>query len=163
MMFVTLFFAMLTPATGEVEFCNAGHNPPYHLNGQGVVAIEGGKGIILGVNPNAVYATGRLSLAAGEGIYVFTDGVTEANNTAEELFGEPRLEAVLRAAAALRERRDREIRRRGGPRLRRQCAAVRRHHHAGHSPPRRAGRVRPQSLSVSSSAYADDPVITERG
>jgi sigma-B regulation protein RsbU (phosphoserine phosphatase) len=100
MMFVTLFFAMLAPATGEVEFCNAGHNPPYHLNGQGAVAIEGGKGIILGVNPKAVYATGRLSLAAGEGIYVFTDGVTEANNTAEELFGEPRLEAALRAAAA---------------------------------------------------------------
>jgi sigma-B regulation protein RsbU (phosphoserine phosphatase) len=100
MMFVTLFFAMLAPATGEVEFCNAGHNPPYHLNGQGAVAIEGGKGIILGVNPKAVYATGRLSLATGEGIYVFTDGVTEANNTAEELFGEPRLEAALRAAAA---------------------------------------------------------------
>jgi phosphoserine phosphatase RsbU/P len=100
MMFVTLFFAMLAPATGEVEFCNAGHNPPYHLNGQGAVAIEGGKGIILGVNPKAVYATGRLSLATGEGIYVFTDGVTEANNTAEELFGEPRLETALRAAAA---------------------------------------------------------------
>jgi sigma-B regulation protein RsbU (phosphoserine phosphatase) len=100
MMFVTLFFAMLAPATGEVEFCNAGHNPPYHLNGQGAVAIEGGKGIILGVNPKAVYATGRLSLATGEGIYLFTDGVTEANNTAEELFGEPRLEAALRAAAA---------------------------------------------------------------
>jgi phosphoserine phosphatase RsbU/P len=100
MMFVTLFFAMLAPATGEIEFCNAGHNPPYHLNGQGAVAIEGGKGIILGVNPKAVYATGRLSLATGEGIYVFTDGVTEANNTAEELFGEPRLETALRAAAA---------------------------------------------------------------
>jgi sigma-B regulation protein RsbU (phosphoserine phosphatase) len=100
MMFVTLFFAMLAPATGEVEFCNAGHNPPYHLNGQGAVAIEGGKGIILGVNPKAVYATGRLSLATAEGIYLFTDGVTEANNTAEELFGEPRLEAALRAAAA---------------------------------------------------------------
>jgi sigma-B regulation protein RsbU (phosphoserine phosphatase) len=100
MMFVTLFFAMLRPATGEVEFCNAGHNPPYHLNGQGAVAIEGGKGIILGVNPDAVYATGRLSLGAGEGIYVFTDGVTEANNPAEELFGERRLEAVLHVAAA---------------------------------------------------------------
>jgi sigma-B regulation protein RsbU (phosphoserine phosphatase) len=99
MMFVTLFFAMFMPASGEVEFCNAGHNAPYRLNGKTVEAIEGAKGIILGVRPDAVYASRRLSLAPGEGIYVFTDGVTEANNSTEEMFGEARLEAVLRDAA----------------------------------------------------------------
>jgi sigma-B regulation protein RsbU (phosphoserine phosphatase) len=99
MMFVTLFFAMLRPATGELEFCNAGHNVPYRLNGQGLAAIEGAKGIILGVRPDAVYATGRTALAPGEGIYVFTDGVTEAANGEGELFAEARLEAVLRAGA----------------------------------------------------------------
>ena len=98
MMFVTLFFAMIEPATGELEFCNAGHNAPYRLNGKTVETIEGGKGIILGVRPHAVYTTGRLALAPGDGVYLFTDGVTEANNAAEELFGEMRLEAVLRAA-----------------------------------------------------------------
>ncbi len=98
MMFVTLFFAMIEPATGELEFCNAGHNAPYRLNGKTVETIEGGKGIILGVRPDAVYSTGRLALAPGDGVYLFTDGVTEANNAAEELFGETRLEAVLRAA-----------------------------------------------------------------
>jgi phosphoserine phosphatase RsbU/P len=98
MMFVTLFFAMIEPATGELEFCNAGHNAPYRLNGKTVDTIEGGKGIILGVRPDAVYSTGRLALAPGDGVYLFTDGVTEANNAAEELFGETRLEAVLRAA-----------------------------------------------------------------
>jgi sigma-B regulation protein RsbU (phosphoserine phosphatase) len=98
LMFVTAFFGMLAPMTGEVEFCNAGHNAPYHLGPQGPVAIEGGKGVILGVDPNVVYTNGRLSLASGEGIYLFTDGVTEANNAAEELFGELRLEAVLRSA-----------------------------------------------------------------
>jgi sigma-B regulation protein RsbU (phosphoserine phosphatase) len=98
LMFVTLFFAMLVPMTGEVEFCNAGHNAPYHLGEQGPAAIEGAKGVILGVKPDAVYTSGRLTLAPGEAIYVFTDGVTEANNAAEELFGEPRLEAVLRGA-----------------------------------------------------------------
>jgi phosphoserine phosphatase RsbU/P len=100
MMFVTLFFAMLSPATGELEFCNAGHNLPYRLNGQGLAAIEGAKGIILGVRPDAVYGTGRTALAPGESIYVFTDGVTEAANSEGELFAEARLEAVLGAGAA---------------------------------------------------------------
>jgi sigma-B regulation protein RsbU (phosphoserine phosphatase) len=98
-MFVTLFFAMLGPKSGELEFCNAGHNAPYRLNGQRLEVIEGAKGIILGVRPDAVYTTGRTSLAPGEGIYVFTDGITEAANEQGELFAEARLEAVLRAAA----------------------------------------------------------------
>jgi sigma-B regulation protein RsbU (phosphoserine phosphatase) len=100
MMFVTMFFAMLSPATGAVEFCNAGHNAPYKLGAGGIEPIEGGKGMILGVSDKAVYPTGQLQIAVGEGIYVFTDGVTEANNAAEELFGEARLEAVLRDAGA---------------------------------------------------------------
>src|SRR6476620_11475030 len=78
MMFVTLFFAMLGPGSGELEFCNAGHNAPYRLNGQGLEVIEGAKGMILGVRSDAGYTTGRTSVAPGESIYVFTDGVTEA-------------------------------------------------------------------------------------
>jgi phosphoserine phosphatase RsbU/P len=99
LMFVTLFFAMLAPCSGALEYCNAGHNAPYRLNRDTVATIEGPKGIILGVRPDAAYETGRLSLAPGETVYVFTDGVTEANNAMEELFSEARLEAVLRAAA----------------------------------------------------------------
>ena len=101
MMFVTLFFAMIEPATGELEFCNAGHNAPYRLNGKTVETIEGGKGIILGVRPDAVYTTGRLALAPGDGVYLFTDGVTEAADPADELFSEQRLEGVLRGSAGL--------------------------------------------------------------
>jgi sigma-B regulation protein RsbU (phosphoserine phosphatase) len=99
LMFVTLFFGMLAPQTGELEYCNAGHNEPYRLNGATLEAIGGAKGIILGVRPDAVYTTGQLSLAPGESVYVFTDGVTEANNAAGELFSEERLEGVLRTAA----------------------------------------------------------------
>jgi sigma-B regulation protein RsbU (phosphoserine phosphatase) len=98
-MFVTLFFAMLAPRTGELEFCNAGHNPPYRMNGATLTPIEGGKGILLGVQEDAAYATSRLSLAPGESIYVFTDGVTEAAGPQGEPFSEERLEAALRAAA----------------------------------------------------------------
>jgi sigma-B regulation protein RsbU (phosphoserine phosphatase) len=97
LMFVSLFFAMIAPASGELEFCNAGHNTPYLLHRDAIEAIEGGKGIILGVRAEAGYTTGRLSLAPGDGVYLFTDGVTEAANLQDDLFSESRLEAVLRA------------------------------------------------------------------
>jgi sigma-B regulation protein RsbU (phosphoserine phosphatase) len=99
MMFVTMFFAMLAPTTGELTYCNAGHNPPYRLGAAALTAIDHPKGGILGVIPDAVYETGRLSLAPGETLYLFTDGVTEANSAADEMFSEARLEAVLRGAA----------------------------------------------------------------
>jgi sigma-B regulation protein RsbU (phosphoserine phosphatase) len=99
MMFVTMFFATLAPESGEVEYCNAGHNAPYHVRGGTLAAIDGPRGMILGVGRDAVYATGRLSLAPGDSIYVFTDGVTEAADSSGEMFSEGRLETVLRAAA----------------------------------------------------------------
>jgi sigma-B regulation protein RsbU (phosphoserine phosphatase) len=98
-MFVTAFFAILAPQTGKVEFCNAGHNAPYRIGRGGVTAVDGAKGIILGVQPEATYTNGTLSLAPGEGIYVFTDGVTEAANVQGDMFSEARLEAVLRDSA----------------------------------------------------------------
>ena len=99
MMFVTLFFGMLDPRTGELRFTNAGHNPPYHLNGNGLTPVTGCKGRPLGVRENSTYETGRLDLAPGEKIYLYTDGVTEAANRQDELFTEQRLEAVLRRVA----------------------------------------------------------------
>jgi sigma-B regulation protein RsbU (phosphoserine phosphatase) len=92
---------MIAPGTGELEFCNAGHNAPYRLNGKTVETIEGAKGIILGVRPDAVYGTGRLTLAPGDCVYLFTDGVTEAADPQDDLFSEQRLEAVLRAGVGL--------------------------------------------------------------
>ena len=96
MMFVTLFFAMLAPASGSLEYCNAGHNQPYRLEGATLEAIDGAKGIILGVSADAPYTTGELSLAPGQSIYLFTDGVTEAADLQDQLFSEQRLETVLR-------------------------------------------------------------------
>jgi sigma-B regulation protein RsbU (phosphoserine phosphatase) len=100
MMFVTLFFGILDPQTGDLRFTNAGHNPPYHLNGNGVTPVTACKGRPLGVRDNSVYETGRLMLAPGEEIYLYTDGVTEAANRKDELFTEKRLAAVLRLVAA---------------------------------------------------------------
>jgi sigma-B regulation protein RsbU (phosphoserine phosphatase) len=99
LMFVTLFFAMLSPDNGRLEFCNAGHNAPYWLKGNKLEAVEEPKGIILGVRSDAVYETGLITLSPGESIYVFSDGVTEASNQEGEMFGEQRLEAVLQRSA----------------------------------------------------------------
>lgn len=102
MMFVTLFFGMLNPATGEIAYCNAGHNPPYRIHDGALSAVEEGKGIILGVRPQAIYQTGKLTLSPGETLYLFSDGVTEAHDTAGALFSEERLETNLRAASGQR-------------------------------------------------------------
>jgi sigma-B regulation protein RsbU (phosphoserine phosphatase) len=96
MMFVTLFFGMLDPKSGDLRFTNAGHNPPYCLNGDDIAPITTCKGRPLGLRSNSAYETGRLNLALGNAIYLYTDGVTEAANRNNELFTEDRLEAVLR-------------------------------------------------------------------
>jgi sigma-B regulation protein RsbU (phosphoserine phosphatase) len=95
MMFVTLFFGMLSLETGEVLYCNAGHNPPYRVNSDKPQAIEDAHGITLGIQPQATYQTGRLILAPGETLYLYSDGVTEAHDPGGDLFCEHRLEAVL--------------------------------------------------------------------
>jgi phosphoserine phosphatase RsbU/P len=102
MMFVTLFFGMLDPQTGALRFTNAGHNPPYRLNGRDVTPIAGSKGRPLGTRENSAYETGHLTLALGDAIYLYTDGITEAANTKDDLFSEERLEAVLRENAGHR-------------------------------------------------------------
>jgi phosphoserine phosphatase RsbU/P len=95
MMFVTLFLGMLDPASGTLSYCNAGHNPPYRLSGTAAVAIEDAAGIVLGIEPAAAYVDGALPLAADDMLFLYTDGVTEAFNGADEPFGEARLDAVL--------------------------------------------------------------------
>jgi phosphoserine phosphatase RsbU/P len=95
MMFVTLFLGMLDPASGALIYCNAGHNPPYRLSGTAAVAIEDAAGIVLGIEPAAIYVDGALTLNAHDWLFLYTDGVTEAFNGADEPFGEARLETVL--------------------------------------------------------------------
>jgi len=96
MMFVTLFLGILNIRTGEIEYVNAGHNPPYIMGIDGSLKpVEQTGGIILGVEEDAVYQSKKLVLEKGEAIFVFTDGVTEAMNEAYELFSEKRLEKRL--------------------------------------------------------------------
>jgi len=99
MMFVTLFFGMLDPATGEIGFVNAGHSVPYHLARDKIVPVARCGGCALGVRSNVAYESGHLALAAGDAIFLYTDGVTEAFNKHGMMFSEERLEVVLRDVA----------------------------------------------------------------
>jgi serine phosphatase RsbU (regulator of sigma subunit) len=95
--FISLFFLMIDPITGEFEYSNAGHNPPYLLrNGGALETLEGG-GLVLGPFPQARYQSFRGVLQPGESIVIFSDGVTEANDASREEFGEERLELTLTA------------------------------------------------------------------
>ncbi|MCD6291918.1 MAG: SpoIIE family protein phosphatase [Deltaproteobacteria bacterium] len=98
MMFVTLFLGILDITTGELEYCNGGHNPPYRLapkQSKTVQALATTDGIALGVMEDLSFSNRRITLTPGEALFVFTDGVTEAMNNRDELFGETRLENIL--------------------------------------------------------------------
>lgn len=95
-MFVTLFYAILNVRTGEMQYVNAGHNPPYILHKDGTLdTLPTSKNICLGVLENYSYTSDSLTLQKGDCLVTFTDGVTEACSTTNELFGESRLEALL--------------------------------------------------------------------
>ena len=96
MMFVTLFYAVYDPATGELTYANGGHNEPLIVHSDGNSSIlPGTNGIALGVAPQVAYAEKTVSIAPGDAIVFYTDGVTEAMNVSEEEFGLPRLQQVF--------------------------------------------------------------------
>lgn len=95
-MFVTVFYGILNTATGELEYTNAGHNPPYIVKADGsVVPIETTGDIMLGCFDGANFKSKSVQLAPGDAVLLYTDGVTEAFNSGEQLYGEERLETLL--------------------------------------------------------------------
>ncbi len=101
--YATFFYAQLDQQTRELRYVNAGHNAPYLLRNGGDRTVEEltTGGTIIGMFPQTRYEEGTLALHAGDVLIVFSDGVTEALNPADEEFGEERLKEVLRAVAAL--------------------------------------------------------------
>jgi serine phosphatase RsbU (regulator of sigma subunit)/pSer/pThr/pTyr-binding forkhead associated (FHA) protein len=84
--FVTMVAGVLDPATGIVAFANAGHVSPLVVSTNGVEAMSS-TDIVVGILPNAQYRNQSLTLAPGDSLVLFTDGVTEAENIAEEQLG----------------------------------------------------------------------------
>lgn len=99
-MFVTLFCGVLHTVTGEVLYANAGHNPPLLIQQDGTVSwLPKAKALMAGPMPGISYSLERLVLEPGDSLFLYTDGVTEAMNQAEELYSEQRLETELSSFA----------------------------------------------------------------
>ena len=97
-MFVTLFYARLDPATGDLTYVNAGHNPPllYRCGGDEPSALTR-TGMALGIHVLAQFEQRTVRLEAGDFVFLFTDGVIDAVNTAGQYFGAAALQRALRA------------------------------------------------------------------
>ena len=108
-MFVTLFCGVLDTATGEIEYANAGHNPPYVIHKGEVRPLERIGDIALGVLEGVEYGSGSCRLDPGDQIVLFTDGISEAMNENNEVYSEERLKAGL---AEFKGRDSREVIRR---------------------------------------------------
>ncbi len=103
--FITFFMAIVTPETGNLEYCNAGHNPPWLVRAAGnVEALETG-GPVLGILPQAPFLAGSATLEPGDALLLFSDGAPEARSADDEEFGDDRLlqELQTRAGSGARE------------------------------------------------------------
>lgn len=100
---VAVLLSLAGPGRGESAIASAGHPLPLHLGAAGVAEAEFETGFMLGAFPEAEYFDTRWSLQRGEGLLLYTDGITEAFNAADEQFGEWRLaEAVSLAAGSMK-------------------------------------------------------------
>jgi GAF domain-containing protein len=98
-MFVTVFYAVLSPASGELIYANAGHNPPLLLQShtQEIERLEKG-GMALGVLPGNRIKERQVILQGGDCVVFYTDGLTDALSPQGDLYGEKKLLAAIRAA-----------------------------------------------------------------
>ena len=86
---------MLDLQTGEFTYVNAGHNAPLVCRNNQFEYLDVGKSCMLGIDEDVPFAQKKIKLATGDIIFLYTDGVTEAMNSAGELFGENHLREVL--------------------------------------------------------------------
>jgi len=101
-MFVTVFYGIYTISTGEITYCNAGHNPPYILKPDGSTEVlPMPQDFLVGAIEGLEYHDQQMKLELGETLVMFTDGVNEAMNIEYQEFGDDRLEASLKKCAGL--------------------------------------------------------------
>ena len=97
-MFITAFMGFLNLETGKLRYVSAGHNPPLVKHGKaGFEYLPKSKTVVLAAMDDYPYRAEEMQLEPGDVFYAYTDGVTEATDSHEELYGEPRLKAALDA------------------------------------------------------------------
>ena len=94
-MFVTCFYCILEPKSGRLVFANAGHDLPYVRRGSGDAEELMARGMPLGLMPGMSYEEKETILRAGEAALLYSDGLVEAHDPKGEMFGFPRLRALI--------------------------------------------------------------------
>jgi len=94
-MFVTCFYAILDPESGRLRYANAGHDLPYLHRGRGEAEELRARGMPLGLMPGMGYEEKEIELDVGEGVFFYSDGLVEAHDPKGEMFGFPRLRALV--------------------------------------------------------------------
>lgn len=99
-LFVSVLLAFYDPASGELSWASAGHNPGYLLRaGTGEVETLDAEGILLGVTGDYPFERRTARLAPGDLVVLYTDGFTEARDPGDVMYGEERFQALLRSLA----------------------------------------------------------------
>jgi predicted ester cyclase len=94
-MFVTCFYAILDPKSATLSYANAGHDLPYLRRSDGDVEDLRARGMPLGLMPGMGYEENEIELGADEGVLFYSDGLVEAHDPQGEMFGFPRLRALV--------------------------------------------------------------------
>jgi serine phosphatase RsbU (regulator of sigma subunit) len=93
-MFVTCFYAVLEPESGTLSYANAGHDVPYLWHGGAAEELRA-RGMPLGLMPGMHYEEKEIVLQKGDSALLYTDGLVEAHDPQREMFGFPRLQALV--------------------------------------------------------------------
>jgi serine phosphatase RsbU (regulator of sigma subunit)/predicted ester cyclase len=93
-MFVTCFFGVLDPESGAFAYANAGHDLPYLRRGSGAEELSA-RGMPLGLMPGMSYEEKEVAVGTGDEALFYSDGLVEAHNSEGEMFGFPRLRALV--------------------------------------------------------------------
>jgi serine phosphatase RsbU (regulator of sigma subunit) len=96
-LFITLFYGILDPKTGDFSYCSAGHHPAFLVRSKdGIIEELGRTGIPLGVLEETTWSQERINLEQGDTLVLYTDGMTDALNDKDQFFSQERLQEAIR-------------------------------------------------------------------